>query len=63
MFARDSQMLHNKRHFVISVIAINVFHCISDSTTCLPGNFLCILRFLEKMKYFGEKLPLSDRNT
>ena len=29
MFARDSQMLRNKRHFVISVIAINVFYCIS----------------------------------
>ena len=28
MFARDSQMLCNKRHFVISVIRINVFYCI-----------------------------------
>ena len=28
MFARDSQMLHNKRHFVISVIAINTFYSI-----------------------------------
>ena len=27
MFAGDSQMLRNKRHFVISVIAINVFYC------------------------------------
>ena len=27
MFARDSQMLRNKRHFVINVIAINVFYC------------------------------------
>ena len=28
MFAWDSQMLRNKRHFVIRVIAINVFYCI-----------------------------------
>ena len=28
MFARDSKMLRYKRHFVISVIAINVFYCI-----------------------------------
>ena len=28
MFARDSQMLHYKRHFVISVIAINTFYSI-----------------------------------
>ena len=28
MFAGDSQMLRNKRHFVISVIVINVFFCI-----------------------------------
>ena len=28
MIARDFQMLCNKRHFVISVIAINVFYCI-----------------------------------
>ena len=27
MFVGDSQMLRNKRHFVISVIAINVFYC------------------------------------
>ena len=27
MFAGDSQMLRNKCHFVISVIAINVFYC------------------------------------
>ena len=27
MFAGESQMLHNKHHFVISVIAINVFYC------------------------------------
>ena len=29
MFARDFLMLRNKCHFVISVIAINVFYCIS----------------------------------
>ena len=28
MFTRDSQMLHNKRHFVISVIATNTFYSI-----------------------------------
>ena len=28
MFAGDFQMLRNKRHFVISMIAINVFYCI-----------------------------------
>ena len=28
MFARDSQRLRNKRHFVISLIAINMFYCI-----------------------------------
>ena len=28
MFAGDSQTLLNKHHFVISVIAINVFYCI-----------------------------------
>ena len=28
MFARDSQMLRNKRHFIINVIAINMFYCI-----------------------------------
>ena len=28
MFAWNSQTLRNKRHFVISVIAINVFYCI-----------------------------------
>ena len=27
MFAGDSQMLRNKRHFVISVIAINMYYC------------------------------------
>ena len=27
MFARDSQMLRYKCHFVISVIAIKVFYC------------------------------------
>ena len=30
MFARDSQMLRNKCHFVISMIAINVFHCMTQ---------------------------------
>ena len=30
MFAGDSQMLRNKRHFVISMIAINVFYCIMN---------------------------------
>mgnify|MGYP003688269663 CR=1 FL=1 len=28
MFAWDSQTLRNKRHFVKSVVAINVFYCI-----------------------------------
>ena len=28
MFAGDSQMLPNKHHLVISVIAIDVFYCI-----------------------------------
>ena len=28
MFAGDSQMLRNKCHFVISLIAINMFYCI-----------------------------------
>ena len=28
MFAGDSLMFRNKHHFVISVIAINVFYCI-----------------------------------
>ena len=27
MFAEDYQMLRNKRHFIISVIAINMFYC------------------------------------
>ena len=27
MFAGDFLMLHNKRHFVISVMAINMFYC------------------------------------
>ena len=27
MFAGDSQTLLNKRHLIISVIAINVFYC------------------------------------
>ena len=31
MFAGDSQMLRNKRHIVISVIAINVFYDIGLS--------------------------------
>ena len=30
MFAGDSEMLRNKRHFVISVIAINVFYCMLE---------------------------------
>ena len=28
MFAGDSQMLHNKRHFVMSMNTIKVFYCI-----------------------------------
>ena len=32
MFARDSPMLRNKRHFIISLVAINVFYCIPFST-------------------------------
>ena len=35
MFAGDSQTLHNKRHFVISMIAIYVFNCIC---TCIRKN-------------------------
>ena len=27
MFAKESQTLHNKRHFFISVITINMFYC------------------------------------
>ena len=30
MFVGDFQMLRNKRHFVISVMAINVFYCIGN---------------------------------
>ena len=33
MFARDSQMLHNKGHFVTRVIAINMFYCIYTGYT------------------------------
>ena len=36
MFARDSQMLRNKRNFVISVIVITVFYCTQKpSVVCL----------------------------
>ena len=31
MFPWDSQMLRKKRHFVISMIALNVFYCIFNS--------------------------------
>ena len=33
MFAGDSQMLHNKHHFIISVIVINLFYCIQKIQT------------------------------
>ena len=36
MFAGDFLMLRNKRHFVISVIAINVFYCILTVKTFFP---------------------------
>ena len=32
MFAGNFQMLRNKRHFVIRVIAINMFYCIKILT-------------------------------
>ena len=35
MFARDSKTLRNKRHSVISVIAINMFYCIMIFLTCV----------------------------
>ena len=37
MFAEDSQKLRCKRHFIISLIAINVFFCIGsivESLSC-----------------------------
>ena len=37
MFTRDSQMLSNKRHFVISVIALNVFYCTNDLSYVKDG--------------------------
>ena len=40
MFAGDSQMLRNKCHFVISVIAINVFDC-----TLYITSIQCILSY------------------
>ena len=35
IFARDSQMIHNKRHFVIRLFAINVFYCTLYQFTCM----------------------------
>ena len=40
MFAGDSQMLRNKRHFVISVIAINVFY-VYVVRFCFLFGFVC----------------------
>ena len=37
LFAGDSQTLSNKRHFVISMIAINMFYC--SIFTCIPFFF------------------------
>ena len=38
MFARDSQTLRNKHHFVINVVAIDVFYC--NWKNCLISNIV-----------------------
>ena len=47
MFAGDSQMLRNKRDFVISVIAINVFCCTSEELKSPPTDYETV------KKYYG----------
>ena len=39
MFAGDSQTLHNKRHFVISLIAINEFYCTCNCEDLTESNW------------------------
>ena len=48
MFAEDSQTLCYKRHFVISMIAINVFYCIGsivESLSCTRNGWSIGLRY------------------
>ena len=59
MFAGDSQTLRNKRLFVISVIAINVFYCNIHFVRQLPSNFKLFLLYSEiddKEFWFQTKL-------
>ena len=53
MFARGSQMLRNKRHFVISVIAINVFYCIYTLYMDAKVNNLLKVIFLQQSSMSG----------
>ena len=46
MFAGDFLMLRNKRHFVISVIAINVFYCISKYIHLLKQFYNATIKWL-----------------
>ena len=53
MLAGDSQTLRNKRHFVISVIAMNVFFC-TVNISCLFYYY-----FFPDQNYFNCKLMCS----
>ena len=53
MFVGDFQMLRNKRHFVISVMAINVFYC-----TC---NGYYSGRFHTQKKFFTYNILKSEK--
>ena len=52
MFAGDSQILRNKRHFVISVIAINVFYC--------KFNNYILLKLTKSMHQKTSKITIND---
>ena len=61
MFAGDSKMLRNKRHFFISVITINVFYCIEDITFKLwkgAGNHLFLYQKIDGLILFIHELTL-----
>ena len=60
MFAADFLMLCNKRHFVISVTAINVFYCIWIWDT-LPDNLRTSLTLLNLTERFNEVAEIINR--
>ena len=60
MFAWDFLMLRNKHHFIISVIAINVFYCTHIGKGCGQG----LVPISEKnvvINYFKKKTGMSSR--